>query len=343
MKKALAVLMMIMICFGASGCGAATGEPSEKVEFFAMDTIISLTIYGEGAADALSTFEKETMRLDRLLSAFDETSDVFKINAAGGKAVAISEETAQLIHRAKDASRFTDGAFDITIAPVVSAWGFGESSQNVPAQSEMEVLLEKVGYENIDIGGGNVTLSNGASIDLGAIAKGFAAEKLAEKLSQHGIKSAVFSLGGNVQTLGTRPDGKPWRVAIADPKSPYEYAAAVDVDGTMAVVTSGGYQRFFEQDSKKYHHIIDPKTGVPAQSGLLSVTVICKDAALADAFSTAFFVVGIDAALEMMELYDEPIEAVFITEDDDLLYTAGLLGKISRVGGDYSAVLADGE
>lgn len=313
MKRICAALLFA--CLLLTAC---TGETPAEREFFAMDTLMHVKIWG--SADAADAVEQELFRLDKLLSVTGENSDVFLLNR--GRRAQLSDETAELLRSAIALSRRTDGAFDPTVYPLVQLWGFTEGTQRVPAQDELQAVLDNIGIENIEQDGNAVTLKNGAQLDFGGIAKGYAAEKCAALLQTAGVEAALLSLGGNVQTIGTKPDGSQWAVGIADPAQPAQAIATLRFTGSLALVTSGGYQRYFEEDGVRYHHILDPETGMPAQSGLASVTVLAESGTLADALSTALFVMGLDAAAQFWRSSDD-FEAIFITDDGQIFATQG--------------------
>ena len=202
-------------------------------------------------------------------------------------------------------------------------WGFTGQTQRVPTQSDLDEALKSVGTDRIDFSDEGVSLHGDAEIDLGGIAKGYAAERCVALLEQNGATAALLSLGGNVQTYGTKPDGSAWRIGIADPSSPAQSIATLTVHGTKALVTSGGYQRYFEADGVTYHHILDPETGCPAQSGLASVTVIADSGTMADAYSTALFVMGLERATDFWRR-EQSFEAVFVTTDGAIYATDGV-------------------
>ncbi len=319
------VLFLILGC----GCGASSrlALPVER-EVFAMDTVMALTAYGKNAENALAAAEAELFRLDALLSAQADDSAVGMLNREGsavldGDAKALFEDALQMYEE-------TDGAFDMTVYPLMEAYGFPSGEYRVPEEEEIARLLEKVGSDRIgyDAESGNVRLPEGVKIDLGGIAKGYTGDLLKESLSENGIESALLNLGGNVAVLGTKPDGSLWRVAVRDPSDPSGISCILSVRD-VSVVTSGGYERYFEKDGKTYHHILDPKTGKCADSGLLSVTVIVEDGTEADALSTAFFVMGKEKALEYIHKDPAAPDAVFIGEDGEITATEGLRGRIT--------------
>lgn len=286
-----------------------------------MDTVMDLKIYSENDAP-IAKAEAEIKRVDSLLDRGNEESEIYKINSE--KSAAVSAETADLIRTAVDISERTGGAFDITTAPVSDLWGFYGGSFRVPSDGEIQSALEGVGYEKIRIDENTVSVPESTSIDLGGIGKGYASDRAAEILRENGVASAILSLGGNVYALGKRPDGGGWTVGITDPADESGLIGTVNVSD-KAVVTSGGYRRYFERDGKTYHHIIDPKTGKSAQSGLSSVTVISENGALADGLSTALFVMGLDDGIELWR-ESGGFEAVFADDSGQIYITGGIAG-----------------
>lgn len=311
MKKILAISLLLAILL----CGCAETAPSER-EIFAMDTLMTLRLWGDDslAAEAVA----EINRLDSLLSVTDENSEIFALNRDG--LAMVSKDTSLLLKRAVEISCLTDGAFDPTVFPLVELWGFTKETQNVPTQSEINAALSLIDTEQMSIDGDKVFLMQGAKIDLGGIAKGYTAQTVTEYLRKKGVETAFLSLGGNVQTLGRKPDGSPWMIGIADPDNPSQAIACIQFYGSMALVTSGGYQRYFEENGVRYHHILDPKTGMPADTGLVSVTVLAQDGTVADGLSTALYVMGMDKAVAFWRESDD-FEAVFITKNGEIFVT----------------------
>ncbi len=314
MRKTFFVISAL-ICLTLCGCGKQEYTSS----FFAMDTVMDLKIYSENDA-AISKAEAEIKRIDSLLDRGSGESEIYKINSE--KTAAVSGETADLIRTAVDISEKTGGAFDITTAPVSDLWGFYGGSFRVPSDSEIQTALGGVGYEKIRLDKNTVSIPDNTSIDLGGIGKGYASDRAADVLRENGVDSAILSLGGNVYALGKRADGSNWSVGITDPDDKSQILGTVNVSD-KAVVTSGGYQRYFERDGKAYHHIIDPKTGKSAQSGLSSVTVISQSGALADGLSTALFVMGLDKGIELWRESDS-FDAVFVDNNGQIYITDGI-------------------
>lgn len=303
----------------SSGCSL---ESKYDCEFFAMDTVMTINAYGSKSESAVKAAQNEINRLDKLLSVQKENSEIFKLNQS--KKMTVSEDTLTLITRSKDLYTLTDGAFDISCEPLTREWGFYLGLENkVPSQKAIETALEGVGAEHIKIENSTVTLDDNTSLDLGGIAKGYASHKAAEILKDNGVTSALMSLGGNVRAVGSKPDGESWSVAVTDPDDNSKSIGTLKISD-KAVVTSGGYQRYFEENGQTYHHIIDTKTGYPADSGLKSVTVVSEDDTLADALSTALFVMGLEKSRKFYSENNSLYGAVFITDKGEIYVTDNL-------------------
>lgn len=233
----------------------------------------------------------------------------------------VSEETAELLSFALQMAKKTNGALEPTIYPVLSAWGFTTDENHVPSETEIMELLKNVSYERVQLEDGTVRLENGMMLDLGAVGKGCAGDLVAQVLQENGITSALLDFGGNIQTIGTKPDGSLWRLGLRDPFS--GGTLGVLEISNMAVVTSGSYERYFiGEDGTQYGHIINPVTGYPAESGLASVTVIVGEGCLCDALSTSLFVMGPGQAAEYWKQYRD-FDMILITEDGEIYLTKG--------------------
>ena len=323
MKRAFIPLLCVFL-LACSSCS----KQSASRDIFAMDTIISIDIYGQECEEIADECVAEVFRLEKMFSRTLADSDVSVLNNAGRAEV--SDETVELINLSLKMRERTSGLFDITIAPVMDVWGFISDNPAVPEQADLERAMLKIGSEiNVDLN--VVSLENGAAIDLGGIAKGYTGDYLNQMIKERGIESALISLGGNVVAIGDN-GGKPWRVAIQNPDDSGSYAGILLVEDRH-LVTSGGYERNFTQDGELYHHIIDPRTGYPADSGLKSVTIIAESGAVADALSTAVYIMGESEAIEhWRENLD--FEMVLITQDNRVLVTDGL--EFEPVDGGYS-------
>lgn len=324
--------LMLLFSLLLTGCSPAEAS----CDFFAMDTVMHFSASGSHAEQGLADAQAEVDRLNQLFSISVSGSDIARLNQSGSATV--SPETSALLTRAHELSAQTDGAFDITIYPVVQLWGFYSGDQHVPAKEELSSALQLIGQDRYEINDTSVALQTGTQLDLGAIAKGYASYRAAKVMQDAGVQSANLSLGGNIHVVGTKPDGSDWTVAIADPTDTNTYAGTLQVQDT-AVVTSGGYQRFFTENGKVYHHIIDPKTGYPADSGLLSVTIISQDDVLADALSTALFVMGEEEATAFWQNTELDFEMVLITEDNRILCSEGIRSVFTPAGDHQTEVI----
>ncbi len=321
MKRAISFLL-IAIFLLLAGCGT----PSAQEQFFTMDTVMSITVNGKGAAEAAAA-RQEVEGLNALLSRTDGDSLISRLNAhAGdGTAVEVDSDILELLSFAKSISQLLPGCFDITIAPVMDAWGFTGEERHVPDAADLARAMALVdsGKLLLDEEAGTARLAEaGMSVDLGSVAKGYAAARTEEVLREAGVTSALLDLGRNITAVGPKADGAPWRVGVADPADSSRYLCILSLEDATAS-TSGGYERWFEENGVRYHHIIDPKTGYPASSGLQSVTVVSQNHLLADALSTALFVAGEEEALDFWRSRDD-FELVLCTEDGRVLATEGL-------------------
>lgn len=311
---------------------------------FAMDTIMDFRVHGDNAAAALQVIIDEINSLERTLSVTREGSDVWNINHAGGEPVAVGWVTNSLLSLARTLGDQTGGALDVTMYPVVKAWGFTTGEYRIPDETELQELLERVDYQKIQSELEELpetasrspyiyaTLPEGMEMDLGSIAKGYAGEKAANLLRQNGVTSALLNMGGNVQSVGAKPDGTPWRIGIRDPNgSAGSYLGVVELID-QAAVTSGGYERYFEEDGVRYWHIMDPATGAPARSGLVSVTIIGDQGGVCDGLSTSLFVLGVEGALDYWRTYGD-FDAILVDEDNNVWITAGLKDCFTLVEG----------
>ena len=329
MKRLAAVCLVLLLL---PGCAQA--QPEQSV-FFAMDTMMSVRLYQGGDAALLDEAQQFVEDLEALVSVTDPDSEIYALNETG--AAELSPEAAELLAGALELCQRTGGALDISIYPVLRAWGFTTGAYTVPGEDVLAGLLPLVDHARIDLDGTMATLPQGMEIDLGSVAKGYTGDALCALLEQRGVGSALLDLGGNIQAVGTKPDGSPWRVAIRDPAGEGELGV-ITVSG-QAVVTSGGYERYFERDGVRYWHILAPATGAPARSGLSSVTVVGDSGLLCDGLSTALFVMGLEDALDHWREHRD-FEAVFVSEDGSVTVTAGLEGRFTLAGTDRTLTIA---
>lgn len=324
--RALCLLMCLSIV-----CAGCAKEKKRTASFFAMDTLMQITAYG-GTNEALENARKTIEKLDAALDATDPQSTLSKLQSGDE----LPEPILEPLQTAQRIAASTDGALDVTLYPLSDAWGFYTKNYRVPTQTELTALLQSRG--NFSVTDGRLLTADGTKLDLGSVAKGYAADEAVKTLRQNGVQSAVLSLGGNVQTLGQKPDGADWRVGVADPLQPDGTVCELRV-GETSVVTSGSYQRCFTENGKTYHHILDPATGAPCESGLLSVTVVCPDGAVADGLSTALFILGLERGTELWKSGGIAFDALWITEAREIYATAGLATRIEQTNDAYEKAI----
>lgn len=319
----------------AGGSAAPTSSPAveaglpkqSRVGYF-FDTVITIEAYTDDES-ILDDAMAECQRYDDLLSKTTEGSDVWKINHANGERVAVSQDTRDIIEKALEYSELSDGRFDITIEPCVALWDFtGENMGVLPDEAALAEAASRVDYTKIDINDQGVQLPAGETIDLGAIAKGYITDRIRDFLVERGVTCGILNFGGNVLVIGSKPDGTDWNIGIQDPDSTTGESIAVVPVHDSAVVTSGIYERGFDLDGVRYHHILDTSTGWPVQNELAGITILAGDAFDADALSTTVFAMGLEEGTAFVESL-EGVEAVFITRDEQVSWTSGLNDRLT--------------
>ena len=339
-KRIFAALLALIVCLSTvTGCQKKLEPVKVESTTFAMDTIMSFTAYSWDERETRHLLDRLTddlNALDKLLSVTREDSGLSRVNQSNGRPVKLEEYPGLVtpLYLALHLCEVTGGALDITAYPAVKAWGFTTGEHRVPETDELAELAKQIDYTAVSLEGDVVTLPAGMEIDLGAVAKGFAGDWLAEQARGAGVASALLDLGqSTIVAVGTKPGGSPWRIGIRDPAAEAGYFAVVEL-GDMAMGTSGGYQRYFEQDGVTYWHILDPDTAAPARSGLASVTVVAPSAMDCDGLSTALFVMGLEEGAQFWRDHPElKFEAIFVTEDGKIYRTAGLEGSFSLAEG----------
>ena len=302
----------------------ASDDAEAVRDVFAMDTYMTVKAYGSNGDAAVDAAVDEINRLDALLSTGKKDSEIGQINANNGGQ--LSEDGAVLMERSLELYKSTNGAFDVAIYPVMKAWGFTDGNYQVPDADTLKATLELVNPSLIDYDKETSTVSfkkDGVQIDLGGIAKGYTSSRIMDIYKEKGVTSGLVNLGGNAQVFGTKPDGSLWRVAVQSPDSEDEYLGVLETKD-KAIITSGGYERYFEKDGVTYHHIIDPATGYPAENGLISVTIVSADGTLADGLSTSLFVMGKDKATNYWKAHSDEFDMILLTDDEKLYVSEGI-------------------
>lgn len=319
-KNALALVVagLLLVC---GGCGTEkTVQKVSEVGYY-LDTVVTLTAYTEDP-QVLKDAMQECGRLEGILSRTAEGSDVWRINHAGGEPVEVSEETAEVLACALETGKLSGGAFDITVAPVSELWDFKSGSRILPKPADIAAAVRKTDYTRIRLEGRRVTLPEDMMIDLGGIAKGYIADKVKAYLEGRGVKHAILSFGGNIVAIGSKPDGSDWKVGIQDIDKPTGSYMLVARNTGGSTVTSGIYERGFDLEGVRYHHLLNPKDGWPVQNSLASVTIFSESSMEGDALATAAFVLGEEEGKTLIEGLDG-VEAVFIRKDRTAVYTSG--------------------
>ncbi|MDO4419715.1 MAG: FAD:protein FMN transferase [Ruminococcus sp.] len=312
MKKFFCILLTLTLSIvPLAGCKAKA--PLKEEELYALDTIITMSVYSDNT-EAIDFAENEIKRLESLLSVTNSDSDVNKINDSAGSFVRVSDECFELIKTAKEVSKATSGFFDVTVYPAVKLWGFTSSIYKVPTDSELLEVKSLIDYNKIEIDEStkSIRIPEGASLDLGGIAKGFIADKAAEALQNQGVESALLNFGGNIRLIGSKPQGESFKIGIKAPFKEGYFAILKAKDITAS--TAGGYERYFEENGKRYHHILNPFTASPAESNVLSATVIGKSGEVCDALSTAAFVMGTEGIGDLTSKYED-YSFIILTEE----------------------------
>ncbi|WP_061309639.1 FAD:protein FMN transferase [Clostridium botulinum] len=328
MKIKYVTILLLCICLPLVfvGCNSKSKEPVSR-ETYLMGTIINIKAYGKNADKAVQASVDKISDIENKMSLNISTSEVNKINKNAGIApVKVSKNTFDVVKASLIYSEKSKGSFDITVEPLVSLWGIGTDKARIPSKDEISNALKLINYKDVIINEKESTVMlkrKGQAIDLGAIAKGYSADELKKVLLNYNVSSAFLSLGGNVYVLGNKPDKTSWKIGVQNPLEPRgDYLGIVSVSD-KSVVTSGNYERFFERNGKRYHHIFDTKTGYPAEKGLISVSIISDKSIDGDALSTSVYTLGLNEGKKLIESL-KGVEAIFVTNDKKVYVTSGL-------------------
>lgn len=329
-KSLIAIILCAVIVFGIVSYDFISGRSSCEKTGVAMGTVVTVKLFGFGAKNDLDKIETEINGLENsVLSWRKEGSDVYRINKGSGTQVSVSPDTVKIIGQCIDISDDCGGVFDITIGNVTKLWDFGGNNQRLPSDDEIKTALGSVGYKNVSISGNAVQIKKGQSLDLGAVGKGFVCDKIKELLDKGRTKSAVVSVGGSLLIYGNRT----FSVGIVNPDNDKQSMGTLKLKDTC-VSTSGNYEKYFEQDGKRYHHILNATTGYPATSEFKSVTVVCESGLISDALSTVCYIAGYRKSIEILKKFDA--EAVFIFNNNAVRVTDGLSGKFTVTDDSYT-------
>lgn len=342
------IMKRFFVCCFVCLLFVSCGRKSDSLSFQAMDTFMTVRSYGRNCRKANRLARKSLLECEDLISTTKENSLIYMLNEEPEKGVKTGVEICGLVDFSIKMAERTYGALNPVLFPVTRAWGFTSGNFRIPDEQEIEELLKLVDYRNIKIEPAEdsaekaefrISMKAGMMMDLGAVGKGFAGDRVLKMLSLAGIESAIIDLGGNIQVLGNKPDGSPWTVGVKNPWGG-EPVCGIKVSD-CAVVTSGGYERFFEgEDGRRYIHIFDGRTGCPVENDLAAVTAVCASGLYADSLSTALFVMGSEKAVSFWR-ENRDFDFVIIKKDAAVLYTAGLKGKIFFTAGTPAAVCVE--
>jgi len=335
MHKRLSLLLLVTLLLTTllvSGCFSNSlfaPKPYKETQFL-MDTIIEITAYGPDAEEGVKAAFAEFQRLHTLTNNFDENSQLSKVNQMAGKEkVIVDPDLVNIIIFSQEVSDKLGDSFDITIGPLTQLWGIGHKGEYVPSQVEIDKVLPLVNYHLVEVDTARNTIylpKMGMMLDLGGIAKGYATDKAIEVMKAKGITSALVNAGGDVRVIGNKPDGKPWRIGVQDPRQSDGISAKLALTQWDTMETSGDYQRFILKDGIRYSHILDPRTGWQPRE-VASVTIVNNSSTYGDILSKPIFVLGVEKGLQLLQQFPDT-EAVIVTMDGKVITTPGLEGKI---------------
>ncbi|MCA1755714.1 MAG: FAD:protein FMN transferase [Spirochaeta sp.] len=328
LERLSALALISALAIGIASCERRPGEPVSRSELW-LGTVTSVVIHDSRFPD--DVLDRVFNRIEEIqwrMTINEPDSEVSLVNAAAGNhAVRVSPDTFEVVEAALQYARHTNGAFDPTIGPLVKLWDIGGENERIPTDGEIQEVLPRIDYTLVELNPDTFEVYlpvSGMVLDLGGIAKGYAVDEAARILLEAGIEHALVDFGGDVYTIGSRPDGNPWRIGIQDPVDTARgrFVGIVEQTG-RSVVSSGDYERFFVEDEVRYHHILDSDTGYPTRNGLVSVTIQAPGAMTSDAVSTGAFVMGLDAGMALVESLPET-EGVFVTKDKKVHVSSGI-------------------
>lgn len=336
----LSLLCALPLLAVLAACSNSAPGPESQTELV-LGTTVTITLYDDAPQGIFERAFGRVQEIEEKMSVSDEdydSTELMEVNRnAGIRPVRVSEDTFHVIERGLYYGELSGGLFDISIEPLVDLWGIGTEGEQVPSDEEIAELLPLVDYRNVELDAEEKTVfltQEGMGLDVGGIAKGYAADEVARILRGAGIEHALLDFGGNILTVGRKPDGSEWRIGIQSPGDGRGDYLGIATSGPQTIVTSGDYERYFIEDGTRYHHIIDPRDGYPARSGLASVTVFTEHSMAADALSTSLYIMGLEAGMEFAEEQDD-IEAIFVTKEQQVRLTSGLAGVFRVTNENY--------
>lgn len=330
MKK---IIIFLLIALSLTGCSEE--EETLTKDIFAMDTYMSLSATGAQAAELLEVATQTITQIEADISRTDPDSDIYALNHSDGTPVTVSDTTYEILTTALACAVETEGAFDPTICAVTDLWGIGSEDARVPSQEEIDAALATVSYENILLlDGKQVQLLNGAQLDLGAVGKGYAADVLIDLYEAYQLTRGVISLAGNIYVYGEKDDGSLWNIGVTNPDNTTEVSITLQT-AQASIVTTGAYERYFEEDGMIYHHVFDSTTGYPTTEDLKSVTVISQNSTIADIYATALFAMGYEEAVAFDETHEDI--SLILINDQNQVYLSPSIQAATTLGEQYES------
>lgn len=343
-KKIKIITICTLLAITLAGCSKKVIEPVQSVEpisgtEFLMGTVCTIKIYDKSSAEVLDKAFKRIAEIEDIMTISKKNSEVIDINnSAGEKAVKISDGTMEVLKEGVKFAGLTGGKMDITVGPLVKLWGIGTAEARVPSKEEIDEKKALISYKDLILDEKNKTAflkNKGMIIDLGAIAKGYTADEVNKVLKGNGVEHAIINLGGNVFAMGKNVTGVPWKVGIQDPFTQRgAIIGLIEVDN-KSVVTSGIYERYFEKDGKKYHHILSTSTGYPCDNSIAGVSIVSEKSIDGDAISTSVFSMGIEDGMKFINTMPG-IDAIFISKDKEVYITPGLKDNFKLTDGQFT-------
>ncbi len=329
LNRIFLALILFILCQTVIGCQASFDSKNQKIPIsksaFMLNTVITITIYDSKNESFIDQAFELCKEYEDILSKTIETSEVYQLNnrSTHDNTFSISNKTSGVIEKALYYSNLSDGAFDITIEPVSSLWDFTEEAATIPPSTDIENSIPYVDYKNISLINNEITfLSPNTRLDLGAIAKGYIADKIKVFLLEKGVESAIINLGGNILCIGTKPDGTPFKIGVQKPFEDRNETISVLNIKDMSVVSSGVYERNFILDGVNYHHLLDTSTGYPIDNELVSVTILSNESVDGDGLSTTCFALGLEKGIDLLDSLED-VYGIFITKDYEIYYSEG--------------------
>lgn len=341
MKRFMTIILTIILAISVVGCNQAKIDaPITRTELF-MGTVIKVTLYDEEDKEILDKVFNRIVEIENLVSINKEGTELTKLNESAGESkVKLSDTNYEIIKKGVEYSKLSKGAYDVSIGPLVKLWSIGLPEAKVPTEEEIKEVMKYIDYSKIEINDSTKEVflkQKGMMIDLGSIAKGYAADEIVKILKSEGVKRAIVDLGGNIYALGSKDKNQDWNIGIQDPFNDRGNVVGSIEVSDKSIVTTGIYERFIEKDGVKYHHILNPKTGYPYETEIAGVSIVADKSIDADALSTLIFTKGLDEGVKLVEEL-ENVDAVFVTNEHKIYVTEALKGSFKLINESFKLV-----